>query len=171
MSIADGEHPGSQAREGILRRFGGGNKPGQLAQSPLFGVGQRRLAERWGQEFLHAQVELASAGTRAAGIGIESVAVKVKTLALRISVNMEGKYVEGPRLCTADEKGPDKWAKSCFCGATRVEPGLDPVAPEIMTHCICTARIKSNSALSASVAANNKAARLGLLQARPDGWD
>lgn len=40
-----------------------------------------------------------------------------------------------------------------------------------MTHCIYTARIKSNSALSASVAANNKAARLGLLQARPDGWD
>ncbi len=98
MGIANGQHPESQAREGILRRFGRGNKPGQLAQSPLLGVGQR-----WRQEFLHAQVELVSARARGAGIGIESVAGKVKTLALRIPVNMEGKYIEGPGLCTADE--------------------------------------------------------------------
>lgn len=44
-----------------------------------------------------------SARARGAGIGIESVAGKVKTLALRIPVNMEGKYIEGPGLCTADE--------------------------------------------------------------------
>ena len=69
----------------------GGNKPGQLAQSPLLGVGQRRLAEHWRQKSLHAQIELGLVIAMGTGTGIESIVVKAKPLAHSgFSVSTEG---------------------------------------------------------------------------------